>query len=254
MAQYGRFAEVYDSLMDDVPYDNWVENIIQIFSEYDFKPKDILELACGTGNMTNRFAKKGYKIVGTDISEDMLMIAQDKAHGNNLKVNYLYQDMTNINYPRKVDCVLSFCDGLNYITSDEDMAKVLKGVYNLLLDEGFFIFDISSYYKLSEILGNNRFMESRADVLYFWENYFDKANGLLDMELNIFMKCDDFEDDEELYERVHEEHKQRAHKMEELKALIEENGFDVLRVCDADGLSELNEKTEREYYICRKRR
>lgn len=253
MAQYKRFAEVYDLLMDDVPYDQWFENTVAVFKKYEVKTDSILELACGTGNMTNRFAGKGYRIVGTDISDDMLMIAQDKAYDKNLKVDYLYQDMTQINYKRKVDCVVSYCDGLNYIRSNDDLELVLEGVERILSEQGYFIFDISSHYKLSQVIGNNKFMESHEDVVYIWDNYYNEETECLDMELDIFMRCDEFEE-EDMFERVHETHKQRAYKREGLKSVIEKKGFEVLEILDTNSLDEVVEITERELYICRKRR
>lgn len=252
MAQYKRFAEVYDLLMDDVPYDQWFENTVTVFDKYNVKTDSILELACGTGNMTNRFAGNGYRIVGTDISDDMLMIAQDKAYEKNLKVDYLYQDMTKINYKTKVDCVVSYCDGLNYIRSYDDLELVFEGVEGILKEQGYFIFDISSHYKLSKVIGNNKFMESHEDVVYIWDNYYDDQTEYLDMDLDIFIRCDEF-DEEDIFERVHETHKQRAYKRDELISAIGKKGYEVLDVLDTNSMEKAIETTERELYICRKR-
>jgi len=238
--------------MADVNYEDWYKHTLAVFNKYDIKPKSILELACGTGNMTNRFARNGYKIVGTDISNDMLMIAQDKAYDSNLKVEYLFQDMTQITYKKKVDLILSYCDGLNYIDGYGELEKVFAGAEKLLESQGYFIFDISSYYKLSTVIGDNKFMESHDDVVYIWENFFDAQTGKLNMELDIFMRCDEF-DEEDIFERVHESHLQRAYKRDELKAFIENNGFQVLDIINTDTMEAVDNHTERELYICRKR-
>ena len=135
-----------------------------------------------------------------------------------------------------LDCVLCACDGINYVTSLEDLYKVFSKIYNLLKPGGVFIFDISSYYKLSEVLGNNFMGESRDGISYMWTNYYDEANQLLEMNLDFFLKLDPEEvegdyleegpqDDDNLYERYREIHLQRAHREEEIVDVLKKAGF-----------------------------
>jgi len=98
MEQYSTFSEIYDYLMDTKDYDLWTENIIKIYNKYEISPKKILELGCGTGNITTRLYKKGFSIIGTDISREMLEVANDKALEENLRIRFLLQDMTNLNF------------------------------------------------------------------------------------------------------------------------------------------------------------
>ncbi|MGB3368916.1 MAG: class I SAM-dependent methyltransferase [Acidaminobacteraceae bacterium] len=271
MSAYSGFAYAYDFLMKDVDYDIWAKNIDMIYKELNMKPKSVLELGCGTGNITTRLYKKGYNMIGSDLSEDMLMIAQEKAYESNLMINFILQDMRDINYRKKVDSVISICDGLNYITTDEDLLKVFKSVYNVLESGGIFIFDISSYYKLKHILGTNTFAESHEKASYIWENYFNSESDVLDFDLTVFIKSnsqfnedyddeyDDYEfenDDEEekvlLYERYFEQHTQKAHKTEKLKEIMNDY-FEIVELRDGDTFGELSERSQRALFICKKK-
>lgn len=271
MSAYSGFAYAYDFLMKDVDYDKWAKDIDDIYKELNIKPKSVLELGCGTGNITTKLYKKGYNMIGSDLSEDMLMIAQEKAYESNLMINFILQDMRSINYRKKVDSVISICDGLNYITTDEDLVKVFKSVHNVLETDGIFLFDISTYFKLKNILGSNTFAESHDGASYIWENYFDEESEILDFDLTVFIKSntqldedydddydedygDEFDEDElVLYERYFEEHKQKAHKTEKLIELLKDY-FEIIELRDGDSFSELTDSSQRALFICKKKK
>lgn len=219
MESYSGFAKVYDFLMRDVDYDGWVDYLEEIFKKNEFNPKTVIEIACGTGNITNELAKRGYDIVGIDKSIEMLAFAKNKADDLGIDVKYLHQDMKKLDYNRSVDSVLCLCDGINYILQKKELISVLKKVYSLLKDAGFFIFDISSHHKLSKILGNNIYAENFEDVSYIWENYFDYEKNICELDLTIFKRKD------RLFERYQEYHYQKAYKAEEIFDALEEAGF-----------------------------
>lgn len=84
--------------------------------------------------------------------------------------------------------MLCACDGFNYITYDDDLENVFSKTYELLKKDGIFIFDISSFYKLANVLGNNMYGENREDIAYMWQNYFDEEENLIEMELTFLLK------------------------------------------------------------------
>lgn len=254
MSAYSGFAHAYDFLMKDVDYKKWAINIDKIYKNLGFKPSSVLELGCGTGNITVELFKAGYNIIGSDISEDMLMIAQEKAYESNHMINFILQDMREINYRKKVSSVISICDGINYITDENDLKKVFASVWNVLENDGIFIFDISSYYKLKNVLGCNTFAESYEEASYIWENYFDEEKGILDFDLTVFIREDeeDFDEDYPLYIRHFEQHKQKAHKLEDLKASFEEY-FELISVYDGETFSELMDDSQRMLFVCKKK-
>ena len=171
---YGEFAKIYDDLInEDINYDNMVSRIIEICNEHNIECKDYLDVACGTGNVTVRLAKHFKDIYAVDLSEDMLREAFNKLKENRIKGNIICQDMTEMQLNRKFDLITSVLDSTNYITDEDDLEKYFSSVKEHLKDDGIFIFDVNSYYKLSEILGNNIYTYSEEDVFYTWENVFE---------------------------------------------------------------------------------
>ena len=247
MEAYSAFAYVYDKLMKDVDYEDWTNYIEDIFKRYGVSPKNMAELACGTGNLTNKLANRGYHLLGVDYSEDMLSIAQEKAMDvTGGSVIYLHQDMRELCLPTELDAILCVCDGMNYITKDEDLIKIFKSAYKHLKSGGLFIFDVSSYYKLSTILGQNTYAENYEGVSYIWENYFDERNSICDFDLTIFVK------EGNTYKKYEEKHEQRAHKEMEIVDKLRSAGFEKIHMFDAFGFEEPRENSERIYFISEK--
>lgn len=246
MKSYSAFAYVYDRLMEDVDYDGWVDYIEKIFKRYGVAPANIAELACGTGNITNRLALKGYHLLGVDISEDMLSVAQEKAADMGVEVIYLNHDMRELVLPTELDAILCICDGINYIVEERDLIKVFESVYRHLKNKGLFLFDVSSHYKLANILGNHTYAENLQDVSYIWENYFDEDRNICDFDLTIFMG------EGQLYRKYEESHSQRGYKEDEILGMLRKINFSKVEVFDAFTFQNPHEKSERIYFVCQK--
>ncbi len=248
MEQYSNFAFIYDDLMNDVDYDGWVKYIEDIIKDENLKVQNILELACGTGNMTIPLTKKNYDIAAIDISDEMLSVAREKAEKEGVELVLLQQDLAEFDFEiDNLDCILCACDGFNYMTYDDDLQHVFNKSYELLKKEGVFIFDISSYYKLANVLGNNMYGESREDVAYMWQNYFDEEENLVEMELTFFIK-----DEDGKFERFGEVHQQRAYTEEEIIEMLNEAGFDYIKTYGDFTFESPTEESERIFFVCKK--
>lgn len=76
MEAYTGFAYVYDEYMDNIPYDEWEEYLVELLKENGIdKDNTVIDLGCGTGTVTRMLDKEGYNCIGIDLSEDMLSIA-----------------------------------------------------------------------------------------------------------------------------------------------------------------------------------
>lgn len=246
MEAYSGFAEVYDFLMRDVDYNGWVDYLEKIFNKKESNPHTILEIACGTGNITNELAQRGYDIVGIDKSIEMLAFAKNKADDLGVDVKYLHQDMRKLDYNKSVDSVLCLCDGINYILQKKELIAILKKVYSLLKKGGLFVFDISSYYKLSKILGNNIYAENFENVSYIWENYFDYEESICELDLTIFKRKN------KLFERYQEYHYQRAYKAEEIFDALKESGFKNISCYKSFTFENISYEDDRINFVCKR--
>lgn len=217
MNNYTDFAYIYDKLIDQ-DYEKWADYIEEIFRRNNLKPSLVLDLGCGTGSITNILAKRGYDMIGIDLSCDMLNVARDKAVAQNSDVLYLCQDIREFELYGTVDAVICTLDVINYITDTDDLKHVFGLVKNYLNYGGIFIFDINTEYKLKEILGNNTFINGEDGIFYSWENEY--KDGISSQYLTFFSERDDG-----TYDRFDEVHVQRAYTVGQIRSMLLESGM-----------------------------
>ena len=127
MEAYTSFASVYDTFMDDVPYEEWGEYLHGLLKEYGINDGLVLDLGCGTGTMTELLADLGYDMIGVDNSADMLEIALEKKVESGHDILYLLQDMRGFELYGTVRAIISICDSVNYIRSRTSCAACSFG-------------------------------------------------------------------------------------------------------------------------------
>ena len=226
MPAYEALAGLYDALMDDVDYDAWADYYLELIARQGVKPKVLCDCACGTGSMSVRFAGRGLRVTGVDVSDDMLGAAREKARRFGVQVMFVQQDMCSLELPRPVDALACACDGVNYLLDDARVDAFFRRARESVRPGGALAFDVSSLWKLKNVLGNGFFGEDRGDVAYLWSNRFDEAWETVAMDLTFFVREADGR-----YRRFDELHTQKAHRPERLRALLERNGFGDVRIC-----------------------
>ncbi|WP_010235751.1 class I SAM-dependent DNA methyltransferase [Clostridium arbusti] len=239
---YKDFAHVYDELINgDVDYKKWGDVILKICKDYSIKSEDYLDLACGTGNLTEVIGKEFKHVWGVDLSEDMLWEADKKLRNLNIKAKLVKQNICELQLNRTFNLITCCLDSTNYILDDDSLKEYFMSVKKHLRENGIFIFDINSYYKLSEVIGNNIFTYDDGEVVYIWENQFDKE--IVDMYLTFFVK------NGENYKRFDEEHSERAHRESKIEVLLIECGFTILNKLNNYKDETINDKSERIVYV-----
>lgn len=217
MGSYENFARVYDELMDNVPYEEWAQFILNLLQDRKITEGLVLELGCGTGKLMTLLGKAGFDMIGVDNSVEMLQIAKEKTSQDFL---YLLQDMREFELYGTVKAVISVCDSVNYITKKEELRKVFQLVNNYLDPEGLFIFDFNTEYKYRELIGETVIAEDREDVSFIWFNEYDEESHLNDIDLKVFVQ-----EEGDIYRKFQEEHIQRGYTLDEIKQLLEESGL-----------------------------
>ncbi len=255
MEAYSEFAAVYDEFMDNIPYDTWCEYLTGLLKDDGIEDGLILDLGCGTGNMTEALRKKGYDMIGVDYSQEMLSVAMEKAaqaddtEDDGLsQILYLCQDMREFELYGTVRAIVSICDCMNYILEEEDLMTVFRLANNYLDPEGVFIFDMNTPYKYREILGEQTIAETREDHCFIWDNYFDEEEEINEYVLNLFIQGEDGR-----YDRHEEVHYQRAWEPEKVIEMIKESGMEFVAAYDAFTKEPVKENSERIYIIAREK-
>lgn len=242
MEAYTNFAQVYDTFMDNVSYEEWADYIHRILKKYGINDGIVLELGCGTGSMTEIFASKGYDMIGVDNSGEMLETAMEKCTRSGHDILYLQQDMREFELYGTVKAIISVCDCVNYVTEEEDLKEVFRLVNNYLDPKGIFVFDFNTEYKYREILGEQVIAEDREDCSFIWDNYYDEEDKINEYELTLFVQS---ETEPDLYRKYQEIHYQKAYTLEQIKRLAEEAGLTFLAAYDAYTENAPDEKSER---------
>lgn len=224
---YGSFARVYDTFMDNVPYDEWAEEYGQIMRDHQIEDGIVLDLGCGTGSLTVRLQEQGYDMIGVDYSMEMLEIAREKSEGKDIL--YLEQDMREFELYGTVRAVLCVCDSINYILEPEEVIEVFSLVDNYLDPDGIFLFDFNTDYKYSQIIGDQVIAEDREDMSFIWDNYYDAESKINEYALSIFVREKD-----DLYRKYEEYHYQKGYTLDEMKSYLQEAGLVFLSAVDGE--------------------
>ena len=131
------FFEGYKKIRENKINANNLFEIPALFSMMpDLKDKTILDLGCGFGEHCKRFVESGAKkVIGIDISEKMLEIAKEE--NSDSKITYINMPMENISQlNEKFDIVVSSL-AFHYV---EDFSGVVKNIYDMLNENGIFLF------------------------------------------------------------------------------------------------------------------
>jgi len=255
MDSYTSFAMVYDTFMDNIPYEEWKEYVVTLLRQYGIHDGLVLDMGCGTGNMTELLSEAGYDMIGIDNSEDMLAIAMEKRTEKASDILYLLQDMRSFELYGTVRAAVSICDSMNYILEADELKEVFRLVNNYLDPEGIFIFDMNTPYKYEKILGSRTIAENREDCSFIWDNYYYEDEHINEYELSIFVRDEEADagdyGDGEPFIRFMETHYQKAYDLETVKGLLGEAGMAFVAAYDAFTMEPPKEDSERIYIIAR---
>lgn len=275
MEAYTGFAEVYDIFMDETPYREWAEYLSVLIEKYgisrpcrkqegipeslqeDVSSQEdallqeknlVVDLGCGTGTMTGLLAAKGYDMVGIDNSGEMLALAIEKRDRAGEKILYLEQDMRELELYCTAGTVISVCDSLNYLLTEEDLEQTFRLVNNYLYPGGIFIFDFNTVYKYEQVIGDTTIAENRDDCSFIWENYYDADEAVNEYDLTIFVR-----EESGLYRKFEETHYQRGYTLQTMQRILEQAGMEFVTAVDADTHEGVRKESERIYVVAREK-
>ena len=215
MNNYSILAKYYDKFsQNDCDYESWSQYLCAVAKK--FGVKTVADIACGTGKMTKILASCGYSVVGVDQSAEMLAEASQKC-----RAVFIQQDMKKLALTRPVDMAVIVNDGINYLRTEE-LAPFFQNLAANLRCGAPIVFDVSTPYKLQNVLGNNVFFVDEENATLLWSNEAHADRTVLSLTL--------FEKRGERYERFDEQHTQYAHTESQLKQALAEAGFELQEI------------------------
>ena len=249
MSGYHSFSYFYDKLTSNILYKERAEYFDMLIKRHNGTKNLLLDLACGTGSLSEEFSKMGYDVIGVDASEEMLNEALDKKFDSGLNIQYLCQDMTKLDMFGTIDVTICALDSLNHLKNAADIQKTFNKVSLFCEPNGLFIFDVNMPYKHRCVLADNTFIYDLDDVFCVWQNSFDAKSDdfRVDITLDIFGK-----NENGLYERYFDELSEIAFEREIIEKMLVTAGFSVEAVYDFDTVNPPADKSEKLVFVARK--
>lgn len=247
MTGYSTFARYYDNLTANIDYVKRAEYFHEIIKRYkNTEGSILLDLACGTGSISEEMAKIGYDVIGVDYSDEMLGIALNKKFDSGLNILYLCQDMRKLDLYGSMDVTICALDSINHLNSLADVKKVFENVALFSEPQGLFIFDINTLYKHRNILANNTFTYETDNVFCVWENTLVEDTDEVKMNLEFFEL-----EENGLYSRTSDSFSEKAYSEESIEELLRECGFELLAKFGDDTFSPPACNSQRIVYAAR---
>ena len=262
---YRSFASVYDEFMDGTDYQLTADRIQDMITRFGVsKPtqkrtgaseaRDVLlaaeknlvvDLGCGTGKLTEILADRGYDVMGIDLSEEMLGIALERRDRLRHRTLYLCQDMREFELYGTAGTFVSVGDSVNYLLADEDMVRLFKRVNTFLFPRGIFVFDFKTLHLYRDVIGDSTIAEDREDCSFIWENWYDDESRINEYDLSLFIRENRMGEDDNLFRKYQEIHRQRGYTLEEMKRFAQAAGMTWITEMDSDTMGPVGEESER---------
>ena len=247
MGAYEALAASYDRLTNDVDYGATVAFYREILSQEGLHPRTAVDLACGTGTVSILLAQQGLRVIGVDMSEEMLTVAQQKAGDMDNPPRFVCQHLQKLVLPRGVDLAVCALDSLDYITDPNDCAEAIRRVYRALNPGGILIFDVNTPEKLRAMDGQV-FLDEDEDVYCVWRGEFDERTNICSYGMDLFQRQG------RLWRRSCEDHREYAYTAQQLTGYFKDAGFTNIRVYGDRRLEPPRSGEQRIYIKARKGR
>lgn len=224
-SSYGDFAYVYDHLMADMPYGEWIA-WLEAYWDAHGRPSAVADLGCGTGTIAIPLAQAGLNVTGIDLSHDMIAVARDKEASIRKELHipgvlrWQQGDVREWKLPEPQDAAISLCDCLNYVLTEVDLLRAFRSTFEGLAPGGTFLFDMHHENQLEAYMEHEPFCHDDEEVSYLWTCELEEETATITHRLVFFLPEEDGR-----YRRVEETHRERAYSEATVRRLLAEAGF-----------------------------
>lgn len=245
---YQAIAAFYNNNIGDVNYDRMAEFLHRAFLQYnrtgnpDEKPI-VLDAACGTGACALKMARKGYDVIGLDVSPEMLQKAAEQPNSDD--VRWICQDMTEMDLFGTVQAVFCMTDSVNHLTEKEDLKAFFDGASLFTEKGGLLIFDCLTDKYFTEIIDGNVFCQEDEDSCLIWSGEYEDT--LCYYDITCFERNED-----DLFTRSEDCVTEKMWSHRELEAMLKSSGYTVVGKYSDTEMNPCTRGDLRRYYICRK--
>lgn len=247
MNSFGPVAAHYDRLMDNIPYRMWTSYLQLLFAVQEVKPRKLLDVCCGTGNMCELLSDEDFDVTGFDLSAPMIEEAREKTRLREIAgkkpIRYEVADAATFELNDKFEAAYSFFDSLNYIHEPEQLQKAMHRVAAHLEPGGSFIFDVNTAYAFEEQMFDQQSLRKNSPLRYRWRGNWDPETRIIRVDMKFWAGEEEFT----------ETHVQRAYDDDEIRAMLKAAGFEKIKCYHSYTLEKPRETSDRLHYVARLR-
>jgi len=247
-APYRDFAYIYDWVMHGVDYEMWADYVVSCAKRLGVVGTRLLDVACGTGNTAFTMARRGYRVTGIDLSQQMLDVARGKVEqlASGESVRFVQADMRDFSLGERFSVITCLYDSINYLLCIEDVRRAFGCARSHLDSHGLYVFDVNTEWQLSKTgRGSPTLFEREDGLALFWQDEWCQAQKIWRVTLNGFVR------NENGFTRFREVHEERAYSIEELEDTLFDVGFSNVQVYDAYTFLPPRHHSSRLHFVCR---
>ena len=217
--EYSKLSQFFDAMSDNTALNMALGTLLK-----PLRIGSILDFSCGTGSQVSWLENRGYKVIGVDISPELVKIG--KAKGLNL-----FEGDMRSSYFGQFDAVITMDRAIGHLTSD-DFEKALINIANNLNDKGMYIFDNFNFDALTDEVVSKLSMDYVRDVE--GKPFQHKQSSYLDRETKMLTSYDEFI----LPDRTERgSFELTVYTVDEIEKLLKKNGFKLLQIYSRDASS-----------------
>ena len=238
---YHTLAQIYDYVMRHVEYGKWASYIHALLQRFGHYPCNLVDLACGTGNMTLELSALGYAVSGVDRSASMLEVGRQKSKEASSDIDFLQRDLRRLDGLGTFDAAVCIYDSFNYFLTLTEIQQAFDQVHGILRPDSLFVFDVCTEKNSLRYFNAVRDSEVGPGFTYKRHSYYDRAKQL---QMNHFQIR--FEDRDGVWEEIHT---QRIYPLEQIVAQIEESPFGLRGAFSGFTFKSGSERSDRIHFV-----
>lgn len=228
--EYSVLSEYYDllSLGNNESTHRAIDKILR-----ENQVKTVLDLTCGTGAQVLWLTKKGYQVVGSDQSAELLEIASKKAHKAGMNISLNQGDMRKVELGQ-FDAVITIFNAIGHLTK-QDFEAALKNIKRNLKLGGIYVFDIFNLQALTAKAVENLKIDiqkslNETNIRHVQKSILDQVSGRLTSFDEFFIQKGSKDP-----VTIKKQFTLQLYTAEELREILTKNGFETLGQYSLDG-------------------
>ncbi|MCF6515140.1 methyltransferase domain-containing protein [Lactobacillus sp. S2-2] len=241
---FNEFATFYDELFDPQMYQKWAYFVKNNYN----KGQKILDLACGTGKLISILKKEGYRVEGSDLSDEMLAIADFNLKEAGFNVPLYNANMLDMSDLDIYDGITCFDDSLCYLSNYDDLKLAFKQIYQHLNNSSLFSFDVITPYQVNEVYPGYMYNYRDETRAFMWTSYLTDELNVIEHDLSFFL----FNKNNQAYDEYNELHVEKTYTIDDYKNALIQAGFNNIKVTSEFGEAKIKDDSTRWFFTCSK--